>query len=131
MFFMPVIGWLYQRSITRFAAVGVLSTTADILALRTLYPAFMSIYSATAVGFLLGLTIGFLLNGRYVFGVDRTPKRYMKYGLTSFAGLLLTEVIIHVLYVELEVTGPMMAKLVAVGAVFFWNYSWSRSWVFR
>jgi putative flippase GtrA len=126
-----LLSWLSQRSIVRFAGVGAISTTADILLLHALYPAVLSIYWATAVGFLAGLTIGFLLNGRFVFGVDRTARRYIKYGLASFAGLMLTEFIIHILYQELGLTGPLGAKLVAVGVVFFWNYSLSRFWAFR
>lgn len=121
-----------NHGMVRFAGVGVISTTGDIFVLRILYPLLVSnIYIATAVGFLTGLTIGFFLNGRYVFKTERTVVRYLKYGLISVGGLLLTELIIHLLYKDLAVTGPMLAKLVAVGIVFFWNYAWSHLWAFK
>lgn len=126
-----LIRWFFGQSMVRFAGVGLVSTTADILVLNALYPAVTTVYVATALGFLTGLTVGFLLNGRYVFQVDRTGTRYLKYGLISLLGLFYTEVIIHFLYKEWALTTALGAKLVAVFAVFFWNYFTSKRWAFR
>lgn len=117
--------------ILRFAAVGVLSTTTDLLVYRGLYPALTSIYLAIAIGFFAGLTVGFFLNTRYVFAVERNGTRYFRYALISLGGLLLTEGIIHLLYKEWLLMGALAAKLVAVGLVFFWNYYWSKRWAFQ
>jgi putative flippase GtrA len=122
---------LLQRSIVKFAGVGVVSTTSDLTLLKILLLLHVNVYLATALGFLLGLSVGFLMNGKYVFGTERTPARYAKYGLISLGGLLLTEIIIHLLHVDFEVTTAFRAKLVAVGVVFFWNYTWSRFWAFK
>lgn len=121
-----------QHSMVRFAGVGAVSTTADILVYRGLYPLLISnVYVATALGFVTGLTIGFFLNGRYVFKQDRTTRRYLKYGLISVGGLLITEFIIHLFYKDWELMGPLGAKLLAVAIVFFWNYTWSKFWAFK
>lgn len=111
--------------------MGVVSTTCDILVLKLLLSLHVDIYVATALGFLCGLTVGFLLNGRYVFKQERTGRRYLKYGLISVGGLLLTELIIHLLHVDFSLMGALAAKLVAVGIVFFWNYGWSKRWAFK
>lgn len=122
---------LYRRSIVKFAGVGVVSTTSDLILLKVLLLLHVNVYVATALGFLLGLTVGFFMNGRFVFKTERTPSRYTKYALISIGGLLLTELIIHLLHIDFELTTAFKAKLVAVAVVFFWNYGWSRFWAFK
>jgi putative flippase GtrA len=124
--------WFKQSSFIQFGLVGLVSTAIDTGILELLYPRVLdNVYLATALGFFAGLTVGFLLNSQYVFQKDRTLNRYVKYGLISLGGLLLTELIVHILYVDLAVTTPLKAKLVAVVLVFFWNYTWSKLWAFK
>jgi putative flippase GtrA len=121
-----------SHTIVRFAGVGVISTICDLTVLKVLYPyVWDNVYGATAIAFLCGLTVGFLLNGRYVFKQDHTLSRYLKYGLVSLGGLILTELIIHALHVDLHIMTAFKAKLVAVALVFFWNYGWSKVWAFK
>lgn len=122
---------LFKRSIVKFAGVGVVSTFSDLTLLKVLLLLHVNVYLATALGFLLGLTIGYFMNGRFVFKTERTTARYAKYALISIGGLLLTELIIHLLHIDFAVTTAFKAKLVAVAVVFFWNYGWSRFWAFK
>jgi putative flippase GtrA len=132
-----ILELIRKRSVFRFAAVGLISTIADIIVLNVLFRGFNLVdyqpvggYIATTAGFLSGLTVGFFLNTGYVFKVSRTTTNYVQYFVTSGFGLLITLGIIHYLY-DLQGWRINFAKLVAVGVVFVWNYSWSRFWIFK
>ncbi|CAN5120170.1 hypothetical protein BH11PAT4_BH11PAT4_0250 [soil metagenome] len=122
---------ILKRSIVRFAGVGVVSTLSDLTLFKILTVLGVNVYLATAIGFLLGLSVGFIMNGRFVFKTEHTTARYVKYGLISLGGLILTEIIIHLLHVDLANLTAFRAKLVAVAVVFFWNYGWSKFWAFK
>lgn len=122
---------LSSSSFVRFAGVGLLSTVLDMAVLNVASIAGANIYLATFLGFMAGLTNGFLLNTRYVFGKERNVVRYVKYGLVSFGGLLLTELIMHYVAVDPGHLEKNIAKLIAVGIVFFWNYFLSKHWAFK
>jgi putative flippase GtrA len=122
---------ILKRSIVRFAGVGVVSTLSDLTLFKILTVLGVNVYLTTTLGFLLGLSVGFIMNGRFVFKTERTSARYLKYGLISLGGLMLTQIIVHLLHVDFVLLTAFKAKLVAVGIVFFWNYGWSRFWAFK
>jgi putative flippase GtrA len=130
------VSFVARRSVVRFALVGVVSTSVDFVVLNLFFRGFGLIdvqpiggYVATTAGFLAGMTVGFLLNSRFVFNVDRTARKYAQYATTSAIGLLITLGMISVLY---DQAGWRLnaAKLAAVAVVFIWNYTWSRFWIF-
>jgi putative flippase GtrA len=121
---------LFQRRIVRFAAVGAVSTTADIILYQLLYSMHVYVQVAATLGFLAGLSVGFILNSRFVFKTELTTHRYGRYALTSFGGLLITNGLIYLLYTDAQLTTALVAKLIAVMVVFVWNYTWSRYWAF-
>lgn len=120
---------LANRSIIRFAAVGLTSTIIDILLLN-LFGLVLNVYIATGIGFVAGATNGYILNSMFVFKKEKSTNRFTKYFLISLSGLALTEVIIHYVHVDFGLR-LNAAKLVAVGIVFFWNYGWSKFWAFK
>ena len=123
---------LRNHTAVRFAGVGVVSTACDIATLKVLFPHIIAnITLATALAFLVGLTVGFVMNGQFVFKQERTVARYAKYGIISLGALILTEIIVHLLFVTWTLMGALSAKLVAVVLVFFWNYTWSKLWAFK
>ena len=124
-------GVVRKRPIVGFAAVGVLSTTLDIIVLQLALFAHAPIWLATAVGFSVGLANGYLLNSTFVFEKQRTGASWFKYALISFGGLGITEVVVNLLSVWHPLLGALHAKAVAVFIVFFWNYVLSRFWAFR
>ena len=117
-------------SIVRFGMVGVVSTLGDLTVLSILDRLGANYHLSVTLGFLTGLTIGFILNGKYVFQKDHTVARYVKYGLISAGGLGITNLIIDELKDRHSWT-LFAAKLVAVFVVFFWNYTWSKLWAFK
>ncbi len=118
-----------EHPVLRFAAVGVISTVSDIIVLN-LSGLVLNIYIATTLGFLVGLTVGFMLNAKFVFNADRTIHRYGKYGVTSVVGLGITLTTMYVLH-DVSDWRVLPSKIVAVVIVFFWNYNLSRLWAFR
>lgn len=112
----------------QFAIVGAIGTLADIVVYSLLHNSNLAI--ATAIGFLTGLTVNYLLNSTFVFKTGRSTTGYGKYFTISVGGFLLTELIVHLLYDGADLS-RLMAKLAAVVVVFFWNYGWSKYWVFK
>lgn len=122
--------FLRGRSIVGFAMVGITSTILDVGTLNILVWLGANIYLATAIGFGIGATNGYILNSLFVFKQDRSGARFGKYVFVSLIGLLLTELIIHAIHVRSDMS-VNLAKLIAVGIVFFWNYGWSKIWTFK
>jgi len=119
---------LANHSLIRFAGVGAVSTILDILFLNLGRKFGLSVGFATALGFIVGSTNGYLMNTFWVFTKDADAVRYTKYLALSAGGLLWTELIVHALDQSLTLNG---AKLVAVAVVFFWNYTLSKMWAFK
>ena len=120
-----------KRPIVGFAGVGLLSTLLDITFLKLGLALNAPLWLATAIGFLIGLANGYLLNSAFVFEKQRTGASGFKYFLISLGGLGITELIVNLLTIWHPVLGALQAKLVAVIIVFFWNYILSRVWAFR
>lgn len=109
----------------------MISTIIDVGLLKILLILNVDQHLAVALGFLAGLTNGYLMNSKFVFQVERQQKSYWKYFLISAIALILTEWIIEILNVQLKAMTPMEAKIVAVVIVFFWNYFASKKWAFK
>ena len=120
-----------KRPIFGFAGVGLISTVLDVLFLKLGLAIHAPLWLATAIGFLVGLMNGYILNSAFVFQKARTGASSIKYALISIGGLGITEVIVQLLTIWHPVLGALQAKLVAVVVVFFWNYILSRLWAFR
>ena len=120
-----------QHSIVRFASVGVVSTILDLTFYVGSLALGLPIELAATLGFLAGLTNGYLLNSKHVFQTNRHATNYGKYFAVSFGGLLITLAIIQIVHVHLRLMGAFEAKLLAVAIVFFWNYGLSKAWAFK
>ncbi|MEO7742916.1 MAG: GtrA family protein [Usitatibacter sp.] len=85
-----------------------------------------------AASFVIATLVNYFLSVRFVFrSGQRFGRRWeiaMVY-LVSGVGLALNQAILY-LCVELAVFGLLLSKLVATGAVFFWNYLARRFFVF-
>jgi putative flippase GtrA len=122
---------LLQAKLIRFAGVGASSTIIDIAVLKLLLLLHVNVYVATALGFLAGLTNGYLLNSRYVFTGGMSRRSYTRYFIVSMGGLGLTELLIFLFHVKIAHLSGLEAKVVAIPFVFSWNYSLSKLWAFK
>lgn len=119
----------FELTFIRFAMVGVVSTIIDLALLNIFYTRIgTSLLVATAIGFLAASVNGYLLNSKFVFQREHSYVGYLKFFLVTFIGLLLTELIVHILAPHMNFN---IAKLIAVAIVFFWNYAFSKIWAFK
>lgn len=127
---------ILYRDIVKFGSVGAVATTIDF-SLLNLSLAFLDgenqIYIATFIGFIFGATVGYILNNAWTYrrlSRKPRPKYLMKYVIIGSFGLLITEAIMHHFAVYQDMNHNL-AKLIAVGIVFFWNFSANRYWTFN
>ncbi|MEJ1159178.1 GtrA family protein [Prosthecomicrobium sp. N25] len=111
----------------RFATVGAITTVIDIvgfaLLVTVLPPA-----PANLCSYSMGLTVSYLLNSRWTFGVSRNPAQAVKFVAATLAGLGLSTLLVASLSLVIP---PIVAKVLSVPVVFAWNYLTVRFWVFR
>lgn len=127
--FQPV--WL--RQMIKFAIVGAFNTVLDI-GLYYILTRFLLLYYllAKALSFGVAVTSAFILNRKFTFR-DKSPnqmKQYIRFWLVALGGVGLNLLIVYLL-VEKARLFDMVAVLIAVAIVFFWNFTMSRLWVFR
>lgn len=112
--------------------VGGTGTFVDFLFLYTLTELFHLHYLiSTAVAFAIATGVNYLLCIAWVFerGRHSALTEVLLVFMVSGVGLLLNEIIVFLL-VEFMLLWYMSAQFVAVGAIFFWNYSTRKYYVF-
>ncbi len=126
----------------RFCIVGGLAFLADsgtLYLLNNILPemtGFWRLSIATAGGFIIGLTVNYILSVRFVFisarksGVGRTFKDFVIFTLVSAVGLGLTELGMWV-GTELLLWHFMFVKVIVTGIVLIWNYIGRKVFIFK
>lgn len=124
----------------RFLAVGALGTLLDFGLLAALKLAGLPTLAANSLSFTTGVVNNFVLNRRWTFA-DGPQKpwatQFLQFALVSLAGLVLNNGIVLLLEAPLgdligrPAWGYLPAKVLATGAVVFWNYFANRLWTFR
>lgn len=111
--------------LTRYFMVAAVGLVFDFATLITLTEMFgVNYLLAAVIGFLIGLTINYLLSTRYVFKNSKIKSRYIEFGLYAVVGLiglgilsasmwLLTD-ILHIHYI--------FSKCLATVIVYLWNF---------
>lgn len=125
----------------RYVVVGGLAFVADlgtlVLAQELLFGNFaLGVYCATALGFVVGLTVNYVLSLRFVFtdekdrGKGRTASAFLVFGLIGLLGLGWTEL---GMWIGVSALGGhyVPVKIVVTGAVLLWNYLGRRILIFN
>lgn len=116
----------------KFGIVGI-SNTLLTLAVYTLLLKVLGVWylAASAIGFAVGATNGFLLNRRWTFsehvGDALTPLRW---GIVQSAGLVVNEGLLF-LFVHDANLDKLLAQVCATGVVTITTFFANRSWTFR
>ncbi len=124
-----------MKSSARFARyflVGGTSAVVDIGLFLILIRLGISYQLAGVLGFIVATAVNFILSKHYVFH-DRQGVGFRKMiatYLVSSVGLLLNQLILWI-GIEQFFLAPLLAKLVATGMVFFWNYFIRNYYVFK
>lgn len=124
----------------RFIAVGSVGTLLDFSLLTAFKMAGLPTIFANSLSFMAGLVNNFTWNRLWTFGDSANVdwrKQLLQFTTVSLFGLLLNNVIV----LSLEgILGNMLgqpewgylpAKVIATGAVAFWNYFANRIWTFK
>ncbi|MCX6343785.1 MAG: GtrA family protein [Armatimonadetes bacterium] len=125
------------REMFKFGVVGAVSTVIDVALLKFSHH-FMAnapdlLWLAVAIGYAGGTVNGYFWNSRWSFRYDTTGKEKRKltqFAIVSAVGFTLTELIVLML-VHKHGFGKIIAKLIAIPIVFFWNFSANKLWTFR
>jgi glycosyltransferase involved in cell wall biosynthesis len=128
------LGKTIYRDVFLFGVIGVVNTILDIAVLNLFYLDFKSsIYVATFLGYLVGSVNGYLMNNKWTYRrLEEKAKisGLIQFSIVSAVGLGATEVIMYLLSTQSGVNYNL-SKIVAVVAVFFWNFFANRYWTFR
>jgi putative flippase GtrA len=125
---------------SRFLAVGSVGTLLDFSLLTLLKLAGLPTLFANSLSFVVGLANNFTWNRLWTFGDSVQPDwrlQLAKFATISLVGLALSNAIVLLLEGSLGEAlghpswGYLPAKLLATGAVLFWNYFANRIWTFK
>lgn len=121
-----------MKQIKSFLYIGILATFVDYSIYSLLiYFEIMSYSLAIIVGYSIGFIISFFLTRSYVFSqikIDKFHHEFLIILLISFVGLLMNLGIVYVL-VESDVNN-YIARAIAIGIVFFFNYFARKGFVY-
>lgn len=125
------------REVIIYGVVGAVSTVIDLVLLNGSHKIMGNtdslLWLATAIGFVGGTINGYFMNSRWTFKFNtegQEAKKFSQFAIVSLVGLGLTELIVLSFSLKFGLT-KNIAKLIAVGIVFFWNYGANKAWTFR
>lgn len=86
---------------------------------------------ASAIGYLFGAVVSYLLNYYYTFDSKRSHSGTIaRFYLMALAGFFINVGIVHGLATSLALN-PWLSQVCATGLVFFWNFIVSKIFVFE
>ena len=115
----------------RYLICGGIATVSDMSVLFVLTH-FLHIFYllAAACGFIIGVIVNYSLNIVLVFkSTGKIHKEFSLFALIGIGGLIWTEIIIWALVGKLHLY-LMVAKIIAVVFVLFWNFFMRKKFVF-
>ncbi|KGR90035.1 hypothetical protein CD30_13740 [Ureibacillus massiliensis 4400831 = CIP 108448 = CCUG 49529] len=110
-----------NKEFIRFLFVGIFNTVSTYVSYLILLP-FLNYNLAYLISYLSGIIISFLLNTKYVFKVDISFKKAIKYPLVYGIQYLLNVVILNLLVgnnLINEVLAPIIVIIISVPITFF------------
>ncbi len=112
-----------NRQFLRFIIVGIFNTIIGLSAIYSLIYFGVNNYIANIFGYMLGLTVGYILNKYYVFGVHYSNKN--KYG--QFVKYLVIFIIAYtvnivILFIALKYMTGYLAQFISMGAYTIINF---------
>ena len=122
-----------MRQFLKFAVVGGIGTCLDIGILFILHDLLgLNLYLSNAVSFSVAVVNNYLLNSFWTFGDQEKShgRQIVQFLIVSIVGLLLSSLLLYVFH---DVFGLhyLVAKLLSILVVLFWNFTANRLWTFR
>lgn len=110
----------------KYCIIGVIAFVCDAGTICIMQEFFVSnnLYISTSIGFVMGLTVNYILSSKYLFKSKMTGKKYVGTGIIGVVGLGITEIGMHIGTDKLKLHYVFVKCVVAV-IVLLWNY-WGR-----
>ncbi|TKB90004.1 MAG: GtrA family protein [Nitrospira sp.] len=122
---------LLTNQFIRFCLVGSVGTAVHYSALVAIAHFQGKPILGSAVGFVLGAMVNYVLNYRYTFqSASRHHETLAKFFATACAGLVLNTLVMGVLTGLLGVH-YFVSQLLATAGVVLWNFTVNRRWTFH
>lgn len=121
------------KQFTKFCLVGLSNTAIDFLVYLFLTRLFLVYFVLASVcSFLVAVTWSFIFNKYWTFRNEekKIKKQYLQFLFINISGLILNTFILYTLVTYLNFY-DILAKIIAVTVVGFWNFSANRYWTFR
>lgn len=117
-------------SIPRFAAVGLANTAIDYGVYAGLLAAGLPPQLANLISVTTAASFSFLANRNFTFHTRKTStplgRQMLRHAATTGSALVISAGVINLLS---PLSGPLIAKAIAIPLSFAWNYSLSSRWV--
>lgn len=131
----PFFSRIDKRLLFAYVASGVIISLADYLVFTIIFSyANMGLLAATAIAYIVGLVVSFLLNRYWVFrhGADRQSQAASLWRYATFlvVNLAITYAILWALETWLGLS-PYLGKFVVGAFMFFWIYLGDTFFVFH
>jgi putative flippase GtrA len=121
-----------RHTFIRFCLVGLLNTALDVVLFAALHGAGLSIFAANFVSTSAALCNSLVLNSRYTFRSGLGGGRIAGFFAVTLTGIWLLQPLVIIGLLELWPSlGSTLAKLLALGITFAWNYIWYSKVVFE
>lgn len=115
---------------SRYLVTGGIAAIVDIGGFALGLRAGLSIVVAAMISFLLAALVNYLLSSRYVFKQDRSRRGYLLFLAAASLGFLLN-VSLTVFFSGYLLGSPILAKTLAIGIAFVFNFTLNKFIVFR
>ncbi len=117
----------------KFSIVGFVNTASSYLLYFVLLKFVRINYLvASAISYVLGILISYFGNKYWTFRIFRSGWRleFIKFVILNIAGLAINTLIMIILVRNYK-SDPLIAQIIAMSVVIFYNFFGSKFWVFR
>ncbi|MBI2718740.1 MAG: GtrA family protein [Rhizobiales bacterium] len=116
--------------IVRFGLVGIANTLTDYSVYWSLVMLGSPPQVANVVSIFLAATFSFIANRHFTFADSKGLTPFLQQA-TRHAGVTASAIVLSAAIIHASPTqfGPLLAKALAIPAVFLWNYRLSLGWV--
>ena len=123
---------IFQEQFLKFILVGITSTIINYSIFYVFYSYFFLNYLFSAFfGYVTGVFVGYILNGRWTFGVKKDEERsLLKYLLVYLLTLILAVILLYSLVAILNFKPPI-AYIFVVMLATLTNFIGMKYWVFK
>ncbi|MFA6527986.1 MAG: GtrA family protein [Candidatus Gracilibacteria bacterium] len=123
------------RQFIKFCVVGTISMIVDVGSYTLLTRMIQFFYShyllANAIAFIVSLIISYVLNKKFTFQNNNKAigVQFTKYVGVYTVGLVISEILLYILVDRIGIY-DLIAKMLVIGAVLFWNFTGSKFFIF-